>query len=416
MKSNTSSASSGRSKLLVSGFLSNFFEFYDFTLYAAFALPLAKAFFPSDEFSSIIKSLTVFGIAFFARPFGSFFFGYLGDTKGRRISLMLSLLLMSLSTFIIGCLPTYNEVGVFATILLILCRLLQGFSLGGESTGSFIFLLEHIGKNRGLIGATVLASGTLGMIFATLQGVIFTQKNMPEWSWRIPFWLGSFMGVIGVYIRYCLAETREFLTSERHGTVFEQLQELAKWRKEILCTIGIGGASSVFVYTLLVYFNVYLNQFAKFSVSHSLLYSQIGLIACLFTVPFMGYIADKFTYQRLMKYACYAGFCAAILVPYFMHQEFFVLAVLVLALIIGAFNGPSPALINSIFPIHVKYLATSVGFSLGTAIFGGSCPAIYSYLTKYYESTFILIPCLVVTSMVGLVSVSTVFKRGGKYG
>lgn len=179
-------------KLLLSGFLSNFFEFYDFALFGAFVVPLSRAFFPNqnNEFTNILNSLLVFGIAFFARPFGSLFFGYLGDTKGRRYALMLSISTMGISTFLIGCLPQYSEIGILATLLLIMCRLLQGFSLGGESNGSFIFLLEHTKSYKGLVGALVLASGTTGIILVTFQGIIFTQPNMPEWTCAFHFGLG----------------------------------------------------------------------------------------------------------------------------------------------------------------------------------------------------------------------------------
>lgn len=404
-------------KLLLSGFLSNFFEFYDFALFGAFAVPLSKAFFPDqdNEFSSILNSLSVFGIAFFARPFGAFFFGYLGDTKGRRYALMLSILLMGVSTFLIGCLPTYKEIGTLAPLLLIICRLLQGFSLGGESNGSFIFLLEHIKNNKGLIGASVLASGTTGIIFATFQGIIFTQQNMPEWAWRIPFWIGLIMGIIGIYIRSYLNETAEFCYNHT-STPFQQLRELLKYFESCFCIIIISGLNSVLVYTLAVYFNIYLHKFVNYSIATSLFYSNIGMVMCLFMLPVMGLISDKITYQKVMRYACLSIFLGAFLIPYFLHMQFFIMAIISLILSISAFNGPTPAFINNLFPPNIRYTGISVGFSLGTALFGSLCPLVFTFLTKYFETVFILTPCFLLISGIGFYSISASLNVRAKLG
>jgi len=393
-------------KLLLSGFLSNFFEFYDFALFGAFIVPLSKAFFPdqNDDFSPILNSLLVFAVAFFARPFGSFFFGYLGDTKGRKYALMLSISIMGVATFLIGCLPTYNEIGIFATILLIICRLLQGFSLGGESNGSLIFVLEHIKNYKGLIGASVLASGTTGIILATFQGIIFTQSNMPKWAWRIPFWLGLIIGIIGVYIRSYLNETSEFYYNNTL-TPFEQLKKLSKYLKSCFCVIGISGVNSAFVYTLSVYLNIYIHKVAHRSLASSLSYSNAGMVVCLFTLPLMGFISDKISYYKVMKYACLAIFLGAFFIPYFLYTQLFVMAIVSLVLIISAFNGPTPAFINSLFPIDVRYTGVSIGFSLGTAFFGSLCPLIFTFLTKQFETIFIITPFLFLISIIGFYSI-----------
>lgn len=222
---------------------------------------------------------------------------------------------------------------------------------------------------------------------------------------RIPFWVGIIIGIIGVYIRSGLSETAEFQYNYTI-TPFKQLKKLFKYLKSCFCVIGISGVNSVFVYTLAVYLNIYLHKFANHSLPNSLFYSNLGMVMCLFTLPLMGFISDIITYQKVMKYACSAIFLGAFFIPYFLHMKFFIMAVVSLVLIISAFNGPTPAFINNLFPPEIRYTGVSVGFSLGTAFFGSLCHLIFTFLTKYFESIFVMTPCLLLVSAIGYYSIS----------
>lgn len=391
-----------KSKIILFGIFGNFFEFYDFVLFGIFAIPISKAFFPGNEIPALLNSLIVFSIAFFARPFGSIFFGYLGDNIGRKYSLQLSIIIMAISTFLIGCLPTYQSFGLATIIMLIILRLLQGFSLGGESNGSFIFLFEHLKKYNGLVGALILACGSLGMVVANLLGIIFTKPGMPDWAWRISFWLSLLIGIINYAIRSSLEESNHFIklkTSNLENNFFKNMKQNFK---SILITICIGGINSVYVYTLIIFIKVYLTMFQNYDLSLALTYTYFGLAACLFTVPLMGWLSDKFTPKKIMVLSCYMSIIFAFLFPYFLEKNYITLALIFLALIIGSFNGPTPAMLNSIFPTLVKYTGISFGFSTGAAIFGSLSPLLFVSLSIKLNSIYAITPYFLLLAFIGL--------------
>ena len=390
--------------LLISCFLSNFLEFYDFALYGTFVIPMSKDFFISDNLSGIFSGLAVFGVAFFARPFGSMFFGYIGDTRGRKIALTSSIMVMGLFTSLIGCIPSATKIGILAPIFLIICRLAQGFALGGESNGSFILLLEKLNMRRGLAGSLVLACGTMGFITATYIGIIFAQCNMPHWSWRIPFCAGIIVGIAGVVIRSFINESEIFLESEKYSSIKQLLHQLTWHYKPFLRIVGISAVNGFFVYILSCYVSVYLNKFESIPLSSALLYTQIGLIACLITVPLSGYLSDIISYREVMKYGCYLGIVFSFCIPILLYLGHYLTAVIFLAILIGAFNGPTPALINEFFPVNLKYSGISVGFSIG-ACFGGTAPFICMYLTNYLNTVFAITPCILLTAIIGYLSI-----------
>lgn len=393
--------------LFASCFLSNFLEFYDFALFGAFLVPMSKDFFIDDELSGILRSLMIFGVAFFARPFGSLFFGYLGDTRGRKTALMSSILVMGIFTCLIGCIPSATQIGILAPILLILCRLAQGFALGGESNGSFIFLLENLNKRKGLAGSIVLACGTVGFIAATFMGIMFTRYDVPHWYWRIPFCMGIIVGIAGMLIRSFLYESEIFLQCEKHGSIKQLFSELSKRRQSFLRVIGISGVNSTFVYILSSYISIYLHQFEHLTLSDALFYTQSGLIFCLVTVPLFGYLSDITSHQGIMKLGCYLGIVFSFCIPWFLYSGYYMPAVMFLAILIGIFNGPTPAFINTLFPPNVRYSGISISFSIGSACFGGIAPLVCSYLTHHLKTVFAVTPCLFLISVIGYLSVRT---------
>lgn len=394
-----------KNKALFSAFISNFLEFYDFSLFGAFSIYFSQLFFSGDKWSTLLKSLSVLGVSFIARPFGSLFFGYIGDRYGRKQSLSFSILLMGVATFGIGCLPTYNEIGVVSAVLLVICRLLQGFSLGGESTGSYVFLLEQVKVRKAFIGALVLASGTTGMLFANFQAQLFTQCHMPEWSWRIPFWLGFIIAILGVYIRSSVNESAEFShLSNKLSSVSEQFKLLSNYKRSLFRVIGIALINSTYVYIIFIYMNVYHSHFSMPFQSLTWLYSNLGLFFTLIFVPISGYIADKIHHEKLLYIASLLSFIGAFLIPYCLYKNYLFFATFSLALLVGMLNAPTPAFINNLFPTSIRYTGVSVGFSLGVALFGGFSPFFFTFLTKYFGNTLVLTPMLIIVSFIGLIS------------
>src|SRR3990167_4676755 len=166
-------------KILFSAIIGNGLEFYDFALFGAFSVTFSQLFFTGDKISSLLSTLSLFAVAFFVRPLGSLFFGYVGDLFGRKKALSYSIIFMGLFTFLIGCLPVYKDVGYLAPLLLLGCRLGQGFCLGGENNGSAIFLLEHHQQRKGFAGALILTGGAVGTIVATLFAALANLPFMP---------------------------------------------------------------------------------------------------------------------------------------------------------------------------------------------------------------------------------------------
>lgn len=373
-------------KVLLSAIIGNGLEFYDFALFGAFSVTFSTLFFSEDSVSSLVKTLSIFALAFFVRPLGSIFFGYLGDRFGRKKALSYSIVFMGLFTFLIGCLPLYKDVNYLAPLLLLGCRLGQGFCLGGENNGSSIFLLEHLKARRGFAGALILTGGAIGTILATGLSAIANLPEMPEWAWRIPFICGILIGLLGNYIRHSIDETPEFIsTKEKNERKAPLLFVLTHYPKPFLCAIGIGGMNGVLAYTLVVYLNVYLSTVVNYSLASALFSSCVGLIIFGSVAPLIGHIADKIGERKVMSTGCLLTFCASPFLFYLLQQKSIssVLAAIFLsALMMGSFNAPTNALLQRLFPTEVRYTGIALGYAVGIALLGGTQPLICTYLIE----------------------------------
>lgn len=405
-----------RKKIILSAIIGNGLEFYDFALFGAFSIVFSKLFFTGDKISSLLSTLSIFAVAFFVRPLGSIFFGYVGDRLGRKKALGYSIVFMGIFTFLIGCLPLYRDVGYLAPLLLLGCRLGQGFCLGGENNGSAIFLLEHLQKRKGYAGALILTGGAIGTILATFLSSLTTLSFMPEWAWRVPFLLGIFIALLGMYIRRSLNETPEFsLVKEKKERTIPLLFVLKNYTRPFLCTIGIGGVNGVLAYTLVVYINVYLSTVVKYPLSNSLLASCVGLTIFGCLSPAMGHIADKIGERRVMGTSC----LLMLLFPFLMFsllQEPTVpsifMAIIMAALMMSTFNAPTNSLLQRLFPTEVRYTGIALGYAIGVALFGGTQPLACTYLIDQTQNLYSPALYLMFAACIG--SISLFFSRKTK--
>ena len=411
---NKASSLSMNKKVIFSAIIGNGLEFYDFALFGAFSVLLSKLFFTGDSITSLLSTLSIFAVAFFVRPLGSLFFGYLGDMYGRKKALTYSIIFMGLFTFLIGCLPTYQDIGYGAPLLLLCCRLGQGFCLGGENNGSSIFLLEHLSQRKGYAGALILTGGAIGTLLATFFAGFVSLSFMPEWAWRLPFLFGIFIGLLGTYMRHSLEETPEFLLLSPEGKHTSPLPfVLRKYMRPFLCTMGIGGVNGVLAYTLVVYINVYLTTVVKYPLSSSLFCSCIGLIIFGSLSPLVGHIADKIGERKVMFSSCVMTLFFSPIVFYLLQQQQVVpilVAIFIAAIMMSTFNSPTNALVQRLFPTKVRYTGIALGYAIGIALLGGTHPLLCTYLVEMTQNPYAPLFCLTFAAFVGMTSLY--FSKG----
>lgn len=382
-------------KVFLASMIGNTLEFYDFTIYGFFVVIISPVFFPSaDPLTSLISGLGIFAVGFLTRPLGAIFFGHLGDKLGRRKALTLAIVLMAIPTVAIGLLPTYQQIGIAAPILLTLCRLVQGFSAGGEYNGAGVFVIEHSPPDkRGVLGGLLTSSGSIGVLLASGIGAIFTLPSMPSWAWRIPFLLGVLIAGVGFYLRRKIDESPEFKKIYEQKKI-DSLPILAVFKKDkisLLCTMGIGAMATAPFYIILAYMNPMLLAKGKIAASTMMLINALMAVVCIISLIFMGYLSDRVGQRKLMSYAAFL--MIAVLYPFFWIFENGTLTAIIfsqaiLMIIVEAFTGPSNAFMYRLFRTQHRYTGISLGYTLGLAIFGGSTPYISANLVKYSGSPY----------------------------
>ena len=289
-------------KLVIAGLIGNVLEWYDFSVYGYFAVSIGRHFFPSeDPTTSLLAAFGVFAAGFLMRPVGAVLFGHIGDNWSRERALSLSVLAMAVPTFLIGVIPDYQQIGVTASVLLVLLRLAQGISVGGEYTTSIVFVVERsLPQRRGFMGTWCLfgtCAGTLlGSAIATLLTSVLPRDVMRAWGWRLPFILGLAIGIVGLYIRRDLERDAKSIEPERPGAIEAPresfLGALKTQRLAILKVIGLKATSAVGFYTLFVYMTVYYTRIVQIPKSDALAINTIALAAMLVMIPGAGALSD----------------------------------------------------------------------------------------------------------------------------
>lgn len=377
-------------RVILGGAVGNFIEWFDYGIYGYMAVTIGKVFFPStDPTASLLASFAVFGSAFVVRPLGGAFFGALGDRLGRRRVLALVIALMSGATVAAGFLPSYAAIGVAAPAILVLLRLLQGFSAGGEFGGAVAFVGEHAPpRRRGLMvswleWSSMLAQlATLGLV--ALLTYLLAPAGMTAWGWRIPFLLALPLGLISLYIRLQLEETpafRSLAQQDETSKVPFLVTVTKKWRTMLLCA-GIIMIKAVGVYTCITYMPTYMSQTLELSPSLSFVPTVIGLCVMLLLIPVMGALSDRVGRKPVFVGAC-AGF-VVLTYPAFLLMSVSVAgaiaAVVVLLVIFSGIYGTSAAVMIELFPTSVRYSGASIPYNVSVAAFGGSAPFIATLL------------------------------------
>jgi len=391
--------------------IGNVLEWYDFAVYAFVALYISRKFFPpGDEVSALLSTFLAYGLGFLARPLGGIVIGRIGDTRGRKTALLLTILLMAVGTVLIGVLPGFATIGYLAPLLLVVARLLQGFSAGGEWGSSTAFIVEWApSAERGYYGSfqqtSVVTGLLLGSGVAALLNTIMTPAEMGSWGWRVPFLLGALIGPVGLYMRRRIDESPAYA---RIAAAPAATQETSETWLLAARAFGFTIVWTVCFYILLNYMPTYTQKFMNLSASQALWANTIGLFVLVAAIPVMGKLSDRIGRKPLLL-AC----CAAFIVLPYPIFSFLVsgasygalIAVQILfAVLISMFSGPGPAAIAEIFPTRTRSTWMTSGYALAVAIFGGFAPYISVWLIDHFGSplahTFYLIAAAIVSTVV----------------
>jgi MFS transporter, MHS family, proline/betaine transporter len=386
-------------RILLSSLLGNTLEYYEFTIFAIFAVQISKTFFPEyAPDTQILLTFTIFGIGFIARPIGSAVFGHIGDKIGRKIALVLTIGGMSIVTIAIGLMPSYKAIGIFSPILLALLRLLQGLFLGGEGVGVAIYILEHaLGDifkiRRGVIGGLIFTANLSGTLIAGVVGIIINNTiGLDTFTWRFAFVIGGICGLLVGFLRLSLPETELFnKISKKKKPKLPLVHMMRNHFREAILVIAFGGFTATIAHINKGYLATYFQLVMKFSANTAFLFVSYvsALIALL--APILGYFSDKYTYRRFNKVII-----AAIIIfylPSFMlitsHSYFYVfLGLTFIAILTAAILTPTYVFLSDLFPAEVRYSGVGVNFNLGVTIFGGFAPLVSTYLTHITELNY----------------------------
>lgn len=389
-------------------------EFYDITLYGFFSSLLAPIFFPSSNATtSLMASLGAFAAGFLMRPLGGAFFGYVGDRYGRKNTLLIAILLVTLPTVIIGLIPTYQEIGIFASLLIILCRLVQGFSVGGEYGSAAVFIAEQVKKDQvGLAGSILCATAFFGAIIGSGLGALCIASFMPSWGWRIPFLLAGVFGLIIYYFRRQLHETTSFskIKPKKLQLCFPLHQLIKEKKLHLLCAAAIGSGVQIPFYVASIYMQILLTTQFMISPSYALLINTGVLIFWMILLPLSGFLSDRLGAVKLMSYSAVAVMISVYPLFFLLEHHlslgtvFFVQIAISLAGV--SFMGAAPGLMPQLFPVEERVSGTALGFSIGQAFFSGMTPLIVTALVNWTGDTKAPAFYLILTSAIGLLAVN----------
>jgi MFS transporter, MHS family, alpha-ketoglutarate permease len=404
-----------RLKAIIGGSIGNLVEWYDWYAYSAFSLYFASSFFPNnDPTAQLINTAGIFAVGFIMRPIGGYIFGKLADTHGRKTAMTLSVLRMSFGSLIIAVTPGYKSIGIFAPILLLVARLLQGLSVGGEYGTSATYLSEvALASRRGfyssfqyvtLIGGQLLAVG----LQLLLQRIFLTSEQLHDWGWRIPFVIGAILSLIALYLRQNLHETPAFIGQQRkEPSKKNHLLRLLQHPRSILTVVGLTLGGTVAFYTYSTYMQKFLVNTAGLSKDQSTLLTFCSLLLFALLQPVFGALSDRTGRKPLL--IAFGVLGTIFTIPLFnalesaTHMFNIFLLIMSALIIVSGYTSINAVVKAELFPVEVRAMGVGLPYSLTVAIFGGTAEYIALWLKKaghedwyyYYVTVCIFISLIV---------------------
>lgn len=419
-RSNDSAARAKARRAVIAASIGNALEWFDMIVYGSFALVIAKLYFPSEsESTSLLVALASFGVSFLMRPLGAIVIGSYADRVGRKAALTASIFLMMIGTLIIVLVPTYAQIGVAASVIIVIARLIQGFSAGGEFGSATAFLIEYAPDRRSFYASWQVASQGAAILLAALFGAVLnatlTQAQLESWGWRIPFIFGLVIAPVGYYIRKHMDETPEFSAAEASTSPIGDM--FASQKLRLLVTVGFVALGSVGNY-LALYMPTYSIRQLGLPAVVGFAATMVTGIIMTFASPFVGTLADRVGPARIMTIAailtailCYPLFSLLVSSP---TVGTLIFVQIILGSLATAYFAPMPSLMASIFPVQVRTTGLSLGYNIAVTIFGGFAPFILTWLvlttgSKQAPSFYLL--AIALMAIVSLTVARTRFRQ-----
>ena len=410
------------SKTTFAGVFGNTLEWYDFVLYGSLAPFIAHHFFPvKNHFTSLILTFAVFAVGFLMRPLGGILFGLFGDSHGRKQALIWSVFLMVIPTILIGLVPSYHTIGLWAPMIIILIRLFQGLAVGGELTGSITYLSEFSDKkNRGYFSSYAMLGVFAGIIIGPIvikivHLCLHTNAQFAAWGWRIPFLFGAVLGFIVYLLRRNIHESDAFLQylTKRKDKGHSALLECVSHQKiPLLIGCGLSVRVGIPFWLIMVYASTYYTKImhAPFSTVQTI--NLVSIVIALIATPIFGWLTKKVSGWLILCVAAiiFIAFSYAlnqVIVQHFLHSEFY-WAQYFQALMVGVYLAAIPGVLVSLFPTQTRYTGIAISYNVALAIFGGTAPLIVTTLLK---NNIMLAPGIVLTGGGIIALIALLFAR-----
>jgi MHS family proline/betaine transporter-like MFS transporter len=377
---------SSRRRVVAAGIAGNVMEWYDFSVYGFFARTIGNLYFPTeDPRTSLIAAYAVFAVGFLMRPLGAVLFGHIGDRVGRGPALLWSVVVMAVPTLVMGLLPTYAQIGIAASLFMVLCRILQGLAVGGEYTGSAVFLAETAHpQKRGAASAWAPFGAVAGILLGSAVGAAI-MNSMPleqviAWGWRIPFLLGVLVGGVGFLLRRRMPFDKPAATEG-----FPLLRALREHPVEMLQVVSISLVNAVGFYLIFVYIVTWLKLVADVGASTALLINSANMAILLAVILVVSRLSDRMGRKPILTGAAIGLLLFSWPLMALMQTGdviYVFLGQLGFALLIGSYGAVNPIAICEIFPRHVRCSAVSTTYNIAVGLAGGTAPAVATWLIE----------------------------------
>jgi MHS family proline/betaine transporter-like MFS transporter len=407
--------------------IGNALEFYDLLIYGYFAVVIGKLFFPAaDETTSLLLSVGTFGISFIMRPLGAMLLGSYADRAGRKASLTMSITLMMAGTAMIAFAPTYAQIGIASPLLVIVARMLQGFSTGGEFGAATAFMVEHAdAKRRGFFASWQLSTQGLATVLAAgisaLLSYLLTEGQMTDWGWRIAFGVGLLIGPVGLYIRSQIDETPEFKKVAAVKTEKSPLKEvLVHDRVNLLLAIGVVAGATAFNYVCKVYMPTYALKQLHIPATSSFLGAVMTGAVLMATAPLFGSLSDRYGRFRVLTIALltvgFTSYPLFLMLTTWPSVTTLILVQALVGLLIAASLGPIPAMLSDIFPTRTRGTGLALSYNFSVTLFGGFAPLIVTWMIALTGNKMAPSFYVIATAIVSVAAVLVLGRRMARRG